>query len=73
MRILAAVIGISLLGAASVDAANWFRGRKLPRPLDSPIVRKNVKEHHKPGKKQRHPPGPSPFTWKQPAAPIALA
>jgi len=46
---------VLLLVASSVGADSWFGNRKLPRPIDSPIVRKHVREHHKPGKRQRHP------------------
>ena len=44
-----------LLGATFAGADSWFGGRTLPKPIDSPIVRKHVREDHKAGKKQRHP------------------
>jgi len=44
-----------LLGATSADAWPWSRrARKLPRPIDSPIIRPKLKEHHKAGKQLHH-------------------
>lgn len=44
-----------LLGATGADAWPWSkRQRKLPRAIDSPIVRPKVKEEHKPGNRMRH-------------------
>jgi hypothetical protein len=46
-----------LMGASSADAG-WFGiGYRLPKPIDTPIIRPKVKETHKVGKKQRHPAG----------------
>jgi hypothetical protein len=53
-----ATIGAAMLlvlGATVVGADSWFGGRSLPKAIDSPIVRKHVKEYHKTGKRQRHP------------------
>jgi hypothetical protein len=73
MKILTAVIALSLLGVGGAEARSWFGNRKLPKPIDSPIVRVKVKEHHKPGNRQRHPKGPSPFSWHQPASSVERA
>ena len=44
-----------LLGATSADAWPWSRKeRKLPKAIDSPILRPKAKEGHKPGNRQRH-------------------
>ena len=51
MRILvaSAVLAVGLLGSEVADAG-WFHGsNSLPKPIDSPIVRPNVKEIHKAG------------------------
>lgn len=46
---------IVLLGPTSADAWPWSRReRKLPKPIDSPVVRPRGKEAHKPGNRQRH-------------------
>jgi hypothetical protein len=43
----ASVLGLALLGASTADAG-WFKsGDKLPRAIDSPIVRPKLKETHK--------------------------
>jgi hypothetical protein len=44
-----------LLGASGAEAGLFGSKKKLPRPIDSPIVRPKVQEGHKPGKRQRHP------------------
>ncbi len=72
MRFLAAVVALSLMGIGGAEAG-WGDGRKLPKPIDSPIVRPNSKEHHKPGKRQRHPPGPSPYAAVAGASDTATA
>jgi hypothetical protein len=41
-----------------VHADRWVSSKRLPKPIDFPIVRKDVKEHHKQGKRQNHPPPP---------------
>ena len=44
-----------LLGASGVEAG-WFGTRRLPKPIDFPIVRPKVQEGHKAGKRAgRHP------------------
>ena len=43
-------------GASAAEADRWVSSRPLPKAVDYPLVRKNVKEHHKPGKKQNHRP-----------------
>ncbi|HEY7413130.1 MAG TPA: hypothetical protein VII13_20485 [Vicinamibacteria bacterium] len=60
MRVLALVVGLALLGAAGAEAS-WGDNRKLPKPIDFPVVRPKVQEHHKPGKRRRHPSGPPPL------------
>ena len=42
--------------AGATQACHWTPRRQLPTPIDYPIVRENVKEYHKVGKKQNHPP-----------------
>jgi hypothetical protein len=43
------------LGASGVEAG-WFGSRRLPKPIDFPIVRQKVQEGHKAGKRSgRHP------------------
>ena len=45
--IASAVVALGLLAAASAEAG-WFHGSdKLPRAIDSPIVRPKVQEGHK--------------------------
>jgi hypothetical protein len=44
-------------GAGAMPACHWVpRKQQLPKPVDWPIVRENVKEYHKVGNKQNHPP-----------------
>ncbi|HLA79507.1 MAG TPA: hypothetical protein VJU18_18175 [Vicinamibacteria bacterium] len=54
-----AVIGVLalglLLGASGAEAGLFGSKKKLPRPIDWPVVRPKVQEGHKPGKRQRHP------------------
>lgn len=57
MKVAAAVLVTLLFGVSAADAA-WVPTKKLPRPIDSPVVRPKLKEAHKAGKKQNHPPGP---------------
>ena len=54
MKLAIGVALVLFIGAATARA-DWFTGIKLPKAIDSPIVRKHVREDHKPGKKQRHP------------------
>lgn len=54
-RVCIAVALLLVVGASAAHADRWVPRKRLPKAIDSPIVRKNVKEHHKPGKKQNHP------------------
>lgn len=45
-----------VFGASAAHADKWVSRKKLPKPVDYPIVRKNVQEHHKAGKQRVHPP-----------------
>ena len=59
MKRLAAGVAVLLLaGTATVSADRWVPRKRLPKPIDFPIVREKVKEHHKPGNRQKHPPDP---------------
>jgi hypothetical protein len=54
MRLVAFAVSMFFLLAAP-GAEAWPGKRKLPRPVDSPIVRPKVQEHHKAGKRRgRH-------------------
>ena len=55
-RVSIAVALLLVVGASAAHADRWVPRKRLPKAIDSPIVRKNVKEHHKAGKKQNHPP-----------------
>jgi len=55
-RVSIAVALLLVVGASAAHADRWVPRKRLPKAIDSPIVRKNVKEHHKPGKKANHPP-----------------
>lgn len=57
-RVSVALALLLALGASTAQADRWVPRRKLPKPIDFPIVRKKVREDHKPGKHQSHPPGP---------------
>lgn len=57
-RISVTVALLFLLGAGVAQADRWVPRKRLPKPVDYPVVREKVKEHHKPGKKQNHPPSP---------------
>ena len=57
MRVALAVL--LALSASTAQADRWVTRKTLPKPVDFPIVRKSVKEYHKPNKKQNHPPGPN--------------
>ena len=59
MKVTAAVL-VTLLFGAGVAHAGWVPGKKLPKPIDSPMVRPKLKEAHKPIQKlKNHPPGPT--------------
>jgi hypothetical protein len=59
MKLAAGVLAaICLVLAAAPSEARGFnrKGRKLPKPIDYPIVRKKVREDHKSGKRAgQHP------------------
>jgi hypothetical protein len=55
MKAVAAVLVTLLLSAGAAEAA-WYPRKKLPRPIDSPVVRPKLKETHKQGNKAKHPP-----------------
>jgi hypothetical protein len=55
-RVGLAVALLLVFGASAAHADRWVPRKRLPKPVDSPIVREKVQEHHKPGKKQNHPP-----------------
>ena len=56
MKAAVAVLLTVLLGAVAAEAA-WWPTKKLPKPIDSPVVRPKVRERHKPGNVAKHPPG----------------
>lgn len=56
MKLLTGLVLILLVGSAGAEAASWASRKRLPKPIDFPVVRKKVKEHHKPGNRQLHPP-----------------
>lgn len=61
MKVLFGCMALTLIvGMATPSEARWFgilgKRRCLPRAIDSPIVRKHVKEYHKAGNHQHHPP-----------------
>ena len=56
MKLVAAGIALLLLGSAGAEAGIFSRGDKLPKPIDSPIVRPKFRDDHKAGKRTgRHP------------------
>ena len=60
MKLVAAGIALLLLGSASADAGIFSkifsRRGDFPKPIDYPIVRPNLREDHKAGKRAgRHP------------------
>ena len=55
MKVVAAVLVTLLLGAGAAEAG-WVPSKKLPKPIDYPVVRPRLKEVHKPGKRANHPP-----------------
>jgi hypothetical protein len=56
MKAAVAAVLVTLLFAAGTAEAAWYPKKRLPRPVDSPVVRPKVKETHKPGNRQKHPP-----------------
>ena len=58
MKVTAAVL-VTLLFGASAAHAGWVSTRKLPKPIDTPVVRPKLKEAHKPIQRLKsHPPAP---------------
>lgn len=59
MKLLAAGIALLLLSSAGAEAGLFGSGRskpKLPKPIDSPIVRPKLRDAHKSGKRAgQHP------------------
>jgi hypothetical protein len=55
-RVCVAVALLLVFGASAAHADRWVPRKKLPKPVDYPIVRKNVQEYHKAGKQRNHPP-----------------
>ena len=58
MKLLFGGLALALVVGVSSGEAGWFgigKRRCLPRAIDSPIVRKHVKEYHKAGNHQKHP------------------
>jgi hypothetical protein len=53
---LAVLVTLLLLGAGPAEAG-WWPTKRLPKPIDYPIVRPKVKEVHKQGNRAKHPPG----------------
>ena len=56
-----AVALVLAIGATHADALSWpwkrktdRNKKKLPTPIDSPVVRVKVPEYHKPGNRARH-------------------
>jgi hypothetical protein len=57
-RVSVALALLVAFGASTAQADRWVPRKSLPRPVDFPIVRKKVREDHKPTKRQHHPSGP---------------
>jgi hypothetical protein len=58
-RVSIACVAVAVLlvfGASAAHADRWVSRKRLPKPVDYPIVRKNVQESHKAGKQRTHPP-----------------
>jgi len=56
MKVMVGLVALGLLlGASGAEAGLFGSKKKLPRPIDSPVLRPKVQEGHKPGKRQRHP------------------
>ena len=56
MKLVTAGIVILLLGSSAAEAGLFSRKPKLPKPIDSPVVRPKVREDHKVGKRTgQHP------------------
>lgn len=57
MKAVAAVLVtlLALVGASAAEAG-WVPTKRLPKPIDFPMVRPKLKETHKIGKAANHPP-----------------
>lgn len=56
MKLLAAGIALFLLSSAGAEAGLFSGRKKLPKPIDHPVVRPKVRDDHKAGKRVgRHP------------------
>jgi hypothetical protein len=55
MKAAVAVLVTLLFGVTAADAG-WVPTKKLPKPIDTPIVRPKIKETHKEQNRQKHPP-----------------
>ena len=55
MKAVAVVLVTLLLGAGAAEAG-WVPAKKLPKPIDYPILRPRLQDVHKQGKKANHPP-----------------
>lgn len=61
---MALALGLMLFGPAGLEAAWGRKGKKLPKPIDYPVVRKGVPEYHKPGKRSgKHPSQYQRYGW----------
>jgi hypothetical protein len=56
MRRATIAAAVLLAFGAATQACHWTPRKQLPKPVDWPIVREKVKEYHKVGHKQNHPP-----------------
>ena len=73
MKVLTAGLAVLLLlGAGTAWADRWTSGKRLPKPIDWPIVRGKIKESHKPGNRAKHPPQAT-ASLQAPIAAIARA
>lgn len=51
----AAAVLVTLLVGAGAAEAGWWPTKRLPKAIDSPMVRPKVKESHKAGNRAKHP------------------
>ena len=56
MKIATALAALVLMAGATTADAGWFSGKKLPKPIDTPIVRPKRDDSYKALRHQRHPP-----------------
>jgi hypothetical protein len=56
MKLGLALLVVVAVGAPSADAAIFGLGKKsaFPKPIDFPVVRPKVREHHKAGSRLKH-------------------